>query len=223
MKKIYLPGDDICEIEGYIKGHGTEIYNKRIISNHLGTVSQINKLITVYPLFSIRYTPEIGDVIVGRVMQIYNKKWKLDTNSKSDTTLSLSAINLPGSIQRRKSEDDEINMSNYFDINDVLVCEVQKVNKNGGAALHTRSDKYGKLTNGVLVCVPPSKIISMKSRFLSKESIEIVCGCNGFIWISSKEYTCDSLKKLVQLKLAIEECYKHNDTIDIEKILNQIF
>lgn len=222
MKKTYLPGDDICESEGYIKGHGAEIYNKRIISNYLGTVSQINKLITVCPLFSIRYTPEIGDVIVGRVTQIYNKKWKLDTNSRSDTTLSLSAINLPGSIQRRKSEEDEIHMSSYFDIDDVLVCEVQKVNKNGGAALHTRSDKYGKLQNGVLVCVPPSHITPMKSRFLLKDTIEVVCGCNGFIWISSKEHSCESLKKLVKLKLAIEECYNSNNMIDFEVILSQI-
>lgn len=220
MQGAYLPGDYICDSEGFIKAHGTEQRDGKIYSAHFGTVSQIDKLVTVIPFFSIRYTPEIGDVVIGRVIQIYNKKWKVDANAKGDTSLSLNAINLPGVMQRRKSEDDEMNMSNYFNVNDLIVCEVQKVTRNGSAALHTRSDKYGRLTDGILVVVSPDMLAPMKSRFISKGSIEIVGGCNGYIWISSKTDDVSSIQLVAQIKSVIENLYDNGSVIDLDTILN---
>lgn len=220
MAQSYLPGEYICECEGHIKGHGTSIIDGKITSMYLGTVMQINKLITVIPKFTIRYTPEIGDVVIGRVIQIYNKKWKIDTNSKADSSLSLSAINLPGVMQRRKSEDDEINMCKFFDINDMIVCEVQKVSKTGNAALHTRNDKYGKLKNGILVAIPPDLLAPMKQRFISKEDISVIGGSNGFIWVSSQASTSESFKKVSLIKTMIENCYLENRIVDLETIIN---
>ncbi|ELA42833.1 uncharacterized protein VICG_00148 [Vittaforma corneae ATCC 50505] len=222
MRKFFLPGDCVCENEGYIKGHGTEQIGDKIYSNYFGTVNQINKLITIAPVFSVRYTPEVGDVVVGRVIQIYSKKWKVDTNCRSDTTLSLGAINLPGVMQRRKSEEDEINMSKYFDINDVIVCEVQKVNKNGSAALHTRSDKYGRLSNGVLINVSPDLLVATKSRFIAKGGVEITSGCNGHIWISSKNDSSESFQQIAQIRSIIECAYDQNEAVDLEAIINKV-
>lgn len=222
MRQLFLPGDCVCENEGCIKGHGTEQLGDKIYSSYLGTVNQINKLITVSPLFSVRYTPEVGDVVVGRVVQIYNKKWKVDANSRSDTTLGLGAINLPEVTQRRKSEEDEINMPKYFGINDVIVCEVQKVNKNGSAVLHTRSDKYGRLSSGVLATVPPDMLAVMKSRFISKGGVEITGGCNGYIWISSKDGSRESLEQVAQIRSAIEHSHDQGQTIDLETIINKV-
>ncbi|KAM0681549.1 Exosome complex component rrp4 [Glugoides intestinalis] len=220
MTKSYLPGEYICECEGHIKGHGTTIIDGKITSMYFGDVMQINKLIRVIPKLTIRYTPEIGDVVVGRVIQIYNKKWKIDTNSKADTNLSLSAINLPGVMQRRKSEDDEINMCKFFDINDLIVCEVQKVSKTGNAALHTRNDKYGKLKNGVLVIISPDLLSPMKHRFISKENINIIGGSNGFIWISSQDLTPESFKRVSLIKTMIQNCYRENRIVDLESVIN---
>lgn len=220
MSKLYLPGEYICNSEGYIKGHGTDTLNETIVSTYLGTVSQINKLVTVTPKFTVNYSPEIGDVVIGRVLQIYNKKWWIDTNSKLDTTLSLSAINLPGVIQRRKCEEDEINMSKFFDFNDLLVCEVQKVNKSGSAALHTRNEKYGKLENGILVKVFPDLLVPMKQRFISKGPLNIIGGCNGWIWISTKEIVPETLKLITIVKTVIESHCSKNEKIDLEEILN---
>lgn len=225
MKNLYLPGDYICESEGYIKGHGTEEIDDKIYSTYFGTVNQINKLIVVSPIFPIRYTAEIGDVVVGRVSQIYNRKWKLDTNCKNDTTLALSAINLPGVIQRRKSEEDEINMSKFFDINDIIVCEVQKVNKNGSAALHTRNDRYGRLNNGVLIIVSPDLLIPTKSRFLTKGPIEIISGCNGYIWIGIKEdnnHSIEIFKYVAKIRSKISELFDKNYMIDLENIIDEV-
>lgn len=42
-------------------------------SSIVGRVERINKLITVKPLKS-RYMPQVGDVVIGRVQSISNKK-----------------------------------------------------------------------------------------------------------------------------------------------------
>lgn len=222
MSQLYLPGDYICDGEGCIKGHGTELVDNKIFSSYFGRVNQINKLVTVSPVFSVRYVPEIGDVVVGRVVQIYNKRWKIDTNARGDTTLGLGAINLPGVAQRRKSEDDEMNMHKYFAVNDMVVCEVQKVNKNGSAALHTRNDKYGKLSNGLLVIVAPDSIVAAKSRFITRGPVDVISGCNGYIWISSRDGSPESFRYIAEIATITKGLYAKDQKIDLENVVNKV-
>lgn len=60
-----------------------------------GVQEQINNLISVRPLKS-RYNGEVGDVIIGRITEVQQKRWKVDTNSRLDSVLLLSSVNLPG-------------------------------------------------------------------------------------------------------------------------------
>ena len=60
-----------------------------------GVVEQVNKLISVRPIKN-RYNGEVGDVIVGRITEVQQKRWKVDTNSRLDSVLLLSSVNLPG-------------------------------------------------------------------------------------------------------------------------------
>jgi exosome complex component RRP4 len=48
---------------------------------------------------------EIGDVIVGRITEVAQRRWKVDTQSRLDSVLKLSSVNLPGGVlvgRRRK-------------------------------------------------------------------------------------------------------------------------
>ena len=83
-------------------------------------------------------------------------------------------------------------MRSYFQEGDLLVAEVQEVNS-GGASLHTRSLKYGKLRNGVFLAVAGGVVRSKRQVFtLSTAScgqpgagdIDIILGVNGYIWLS---------------------------------------
>lgn len=60
-----------------------------------GVKEQVNKLISVRPLKS-RYNGQVGEVLVGRIMEVQQKRWKVDTNSRLDSALLLSSVNLPG-------------------------------------------------------------------------------------------------------------------------------
>ena len=59
------------------------------------SVVKVNQLVSVRPLKS-RYHGEIGDVVIGRVTEVSQKRWKLDTNARLDSVLLLQSVNLPG-------------------------------------------------------------------------------------------------------------------------------
>ena len=62
-----------------------------------GVVHFIDKYVCVKPLKQ-GYRPDVGDVVVGRVVQVDNtyRKWVVDINSYQHSQLGLANINLPG-------------------------------------------------------------------------------------------------------------------------------
>jgi len=42
------------------------------------------------------YIGQVGDVVVGRIIEVGQRRWKVDTKSKLDSILMLSSVNLPG-------------------------------------------------------------------------------------------------------------------------------
>ena len=78
-------------------GHGTYAEGDTLIASVAGVVERVNRLICVRPL-KARYTGEIGDVVVGRITEVGQKRWKVDTKAKLESVLLLSSINLPGGV-----------------------------------------------------------------------------------------------------------------------------
>lgn len=77
------------------RGHGTYEENGDLKASVAGVKEEINKLISVRPL-KCRYNGETGDVVIGRITEVQQKRWKVDTNSRLDSILLLSSVNLPG-------------------------------------------------------------------------------------------------------------------------------
>lgn len=182
--RLFTPGEVITSQQGFMRGHGTYMEDEDIKSSVAGVMVQVNKLITVKPLKG-RYVGEIGDVIVARVTDVQQKRWKVDTNSRLDSILLLSSVNLPGGELRRRGVEDEQQMRKYLQEGDLISAEVQNVHSDGVLSLHTRSLKYGKLGQGILVKVFPSLIKRRKTHFHNLPcGASIILGNNGFIWIS---------------------------------------
>ena len=107
----------------------------------------------------------------------------------------LSSINLPGGVQRRKLESDELQMRTYFQEGDLLVAEVQAVMFEGTMSLHTRSLKYGKLRNGTIVVVPSTLVVRLKSHFHTLAcGVDLILGLNGYIWVQASTAASSSSK-----------------------------
>uniref|UniRef100_A0A8B9PAF9 Exosome component 2 n=3 Tax=Aves TaxID=8782 RepID=A0A8B9PAF9_APTOW len=116
--------------------------------------------------------------------QVQQKRWKVETNSRLDSVLLLSSMNLPGGELRRRSAEDELAMRDYLQEGDLISAEVQSVFSDGAVSLHTRSLKYGKLGQGVLVQVSPSLVKRQKTHFHDLPcGASVILGNNGFIWI----------------------------------------
>ncbi|KAI1104744.1 hypothetical protein F4804DRAFT_306205 [Jackrogersella minutella] len=196
---IVTPGEIITEDSQWMRGHGTYTTTDppAIKSSVAGTLSKTNKLLSVRPLRA-RYTPEIGDLVVGRIVEVQAKRWRVDVGASLLAQLPLSAVNLPGGIQRRRTETDELQIRTFFSEGDLLVAEVQQLYGDGGAVLHTRSLRFGKLRNGVFVAVTGTGggggvVRAKRQTFVlditragagDDDRIDIVLGVNGYIWIS---------------------------------------
>ncbi|XP_077778253.1 exosome complex component RRP4 isoform X2 [Podarcis muralis] len=182
-KDLVAPGDTITTDPGYMRGHGTYLGGEKLIASVAGVVDRVNKLICVKAL-KTRYNGEVGDIVVGRITEVQQKRWKVETNSRLDSVLLLSSMNLPGGELRRRSAEDELAMRDYLQEGDLISAEVQAVFSDGAVSLHTRSLKYGKLGQGVLVQVSPSLVKRQKTHFHDLTcGASVILGNNGFIWI----------------------------------------
>ncbi|XP_022869054.1 exosome complex component RRP4 homolog [Olea europaea var. sylvestris] len=172
-----------CE-DAILKGHGTAELDGRVVATLCGVVERVNKLVYVRALRA-RYKPEIGDIIVGRVIEVAPKRWRLEINYSQDAVLMLSSMNLPDGIQRRRTGVDELNMRSIFEENDVICAEVRGFQHDGCLHLQARSQKYGKLERGQLLTIPPYLVKKRKQHFhhLEQYGIDLILGCNGYIWV----------------------------------------
>ncbi|OMJ15657.1 Exosome complex component rrp4 [Smittium culicis] len=194
-KKIVTPGTLITSDPSFMKGHGTFVEDGKIYASVAGTVERINRLISVKS-FGQRFVGEIGDTIVGRITRVTNKRWMVDINSKQDAVLLLSSINLPGGIQRRKSESDELMMRHFFKEGDLVFAEVQALFGDGALSLHTRNIEYGKLKSGLLVSVNPDLVVRSRNHVLlfGFNNVQAILGKNGLIFVR-KYNSIDSIEK----------------------------
>jgi exosome complex component RRP4 len=186
-------------------GHGTynpTDSNTTINSSLLGTVLRTNKLLSVLPLRA-RYSPEIGDLVVGRIVEVQSRRWRVDVAAPLLANLPLSSINLPGGILRKRTAVDELNIRTFFCEGDLLVAEVQSVHNDGSASLHTRSSlKFGKLRSGFFMAVTGTggeggaargsgggiarsrRQVFTVSTGRGGGEVDVILGVNGYVWIA---------------------------------------
>lgn len=181
---LVTPGELITEDTAWMRGHGTYSQGDKTFSSVAGTILRVNKLLSVKPLRG-KYQPVIGDHVIGRITEVGNKRWKVDIGASQDAVLLLGSVNLPGGVLRRKSESDELQMRQFLKEGDLLNAEVQGLFSDGGCSLHTRSLRYGKLRNGMLLQVPSSSIIRLRTQvYRLPGDVDMILGINGYIWLS---------------------------------------
>jgi exosome complex component RRP4 len=152
-----------------------------------GVVEKINKLVFVKPLRR-KYTGDVGDVIIGRISEVAGDRWMVEYGGSQMAALPLGGVNLPGSVQRRRTEEDKMQMRELFQEGDVFTCEIQKIMETGEVMVHCRSNKYGLLRNGVLIEVDSCLVRRQTMHFASLTTssgdiVSIILGNNGWIWV----------------------------------------
>jgi len=184
---VVLPGDEITREPGFLRGHGTcATPDGRLLATLAGTVERVDALVSVRAL-AARYAGEVGDVVVGRVVDVGAKRWRVVVRARADAVLLLSSVNLAGGVQRRRTAEDQLNMRAFFAEGDAVSAEVHALFADGSLSLHARSLEYGRLENGALVLVPPGLVARLPAHFVSlppRAGVDAILGLNGAIWLT---------------------------------------
>ncbi|VEL25755.1 unnamed protein product [Protopolystoma xenopodis] len=114
VDKINTP-KTFTDQEGSLELSIPECQNLQMRASLAGRVKAVNKLVYVEPL-KARYSGNIGETIVGRIIEVEQRRWRVDVNSFQVANLSLANVKLPGGEMRRKSEDDERAMRSYIKV-----------------------------------------------------------------------------------------------------------
>ena len=230
-RQLITPGQIVTSDPQWMRGHGTftssEDDTSAIRSTLAGTLQKTNKLLSVVPLRA-RYTPEIGDLVIGRIVEVQSRRWKVDVAAPVLASLQLSSINLPGGTLRRRTGYDELNIRSFFGEGELLVAEVQSLFQDGSAALHTRSLKYGKLRNGYFMAVSGvgggSGVVRSKRQIFTIETrgkggeVDVILGVNGYVWINKHTAVEDKGEGLnkIEESVSIGMYSSQNDEIGAE-------
>lgn len=222
-RRVVLPGEEITPLSGFLRGHGTHMCGAESMAASVsGIVERVDRLISVRPLHG-RYSGSIGDVVIGRVTEVENKRWKVDIQGRQDAVLPLSAVNLPSGEQRRKTEDDNLQMREFLGENDLIAAEVQQFFHDGGLSLQTRSSRYGKLAKGLLVSVPPCLIRRTRLHFHSFPcGVDMILGVNGYIWLSHQKNRKDVVSAESPAGAASDDQITREERLQVCRVANAI-
>ncbi|KPI86243.1 putative exosome complex exonuclease putative ribosomal RNA processing protein 4 [Leptomonas seymouri] len=210
---VVIVGDSICggvdnqklttsADEVYLRGFNTFAGNSpsdvalvhegagEIVAAINGHIEVTDRVVSVKGMLP-RYQPEIGDVVVGRILEVTGNKWQVDVNSAQTAIMLLSNVTEPGGMLRRRGRGDELGMRQLFDQEDLVAAEVQRISPDGVVSLHTRAaEKYGRISGfGILVRVRPSLVKRAKHQFVELADLhaQLIIGMNGNIWVSWKK------------------------------------
>ena len=244
---IVVPGDEITVEPGSLRGRGL-LYDAMTgvtRASVLGTVERVNKLLFVRPLGG-RYQGDVGDVVVGRIVETQNDRWLVEIAGTSLASLPLGGITLPSQEQRRRVDEDKLQMRDFFREGDWVAAEIQKITENSECVLHMRSGRYGNLFNGQVVKVSNSSLVKKSQQhvleILINEqagiSVLLVLGCNGNIFVGAvpkrtgniqnlnfsqvtnkvEVVSLETRRAIVQVRLAIESLSRANCEITVDHI-----
>lgn len=222
--------DNNNDENSFLRGHGTYAEHTekedRLVASVCGTVQRVNKLVTVVPFCESIYFGQVGDLVLGRVTSVGTSRWTVSLmgEQQRDAQLPLSGVHLPGGAQRVRTSQDQRDMRLFLQEGDLISAEVHKVQPSDGTlALHTRSFRYSKLENGSFIRVPPALIPRRKKHYMSmiNETLDVLWGCNGNIWIQRKLKSADGGDTTKDLADLQEQLRQEHAQTPVDPVIRQ--
>lgn len=210
-REIAIPGEVIVRGKDYLPGDGTRRESDDIIAERFGLTDISGRLVKLIPLSGI-YMPRVGNVVVGRVVDVTFNGWLIDLKAPYPSFLSLSEC--PMYIKGDLTE--------YFDIGDMMACKVVSV-KQKGIDLTIKGRGLGKLEEGIIIHINSNKVPrvigregSMIKIIKQETNCNITIGQNGVVWISGKNVE-DELKAKEAIMFVVNRSFIEGLTDKVEK------
>lgn len=185
-------------------GRNSYKIGSKVYACKLGLVEYKGKVVNVVALNTF-YIPSVGDLVIGKIVEINLHGWTVDINSPYLATLRASeAINKP-----YKPQKDEL--SEILDIGDIIQAKVIAFDRTRDPLLTIREPGLGKITRGQIIKVSPAKIPRIIGRkgsminILKKEThCNITVGQNGLIHIYGRDPEDERIAILAIKKIELE-------------------
>ncbi|AFL67285.1 exosome complex RNA-binding protein Rrp4 [Desulfurococcus amylolyticus] len=206
-RQLVRPGDCLAILEeGFISNEikrypDKHIYvlDNKVYSDVLGIVYIEDKDINVIPLESVYY-PRKDDTVIGIVDSIGVTSWSIDIRAPYKAIL-------PGSDVIEGFNPITHNLRNYLDTGDLILAKIAVFDRTRDPVLTTKGKGLGKILEGVVVEVKPSKVArlvgkkgSMYNLLSSKSGCDITIAQNGYILLKCKdEYVTKVLIEAIRL------------------------
>lgn len=218
-RALVTPGQLIAEGD-YETGEGTFWDDDKIRASQMGLVDKRGNKLKIIPLEG-RYIPQVGDKVLGIVVDNYYSGWILDLNAPYEGRLSVSDY-----LQRRVDLYEE-DISDYLEVGDVVEARISDLDGLMDIDLEVSDRERGKVTGGRLIEISSSRIprvIGRKGSMISVLQEQGECslsiGQNGriIIWADTREQT----NRVVEAILMIErEAHTSGLTDRVKKLLEK--
>ena len=202
-REIVTPGDLLAE-GNFEAGRNAYKTDSKIYACKLGLVEYKGRTVNVVALNTF-YIPSVGDLVIGKIVEINLHGWTVDINSPYFATLRASeAFN-----KSYRPQKDEL--SEFLDIGDLIQAKVIAYDRTRNPLLTIREPGLGKIMHGQIVKVSPAKIPRIIGRkgsmisILKKEThCNIIVGQNGLIHIYGRNSEDERIAVLAIKKIELE-------------------
>jgi len=184
-RQLVTPGDLLAE-GNYVAGDNTYKEGDKIYAARVGLFNSDDRNLYVVALKAF-YIPSVGDLVIGKVVEVSLGSWVLDIKAPYLAMLRASdALDRPFNPQR----DD---LPSIFDVGDLILCKVIDYDRTRDPLLTVREPGLGKIARGQVTEITPTKIPrvigrkgSMISMLKRETGCQITVGQNGLIMVNGK-------------------------------------
>ncbi len=181
-RDLVLPGDVLYE--GRIRtGENTYRNQEQVYATRLGLVNYRPDNVSVTAL-STGYVPLVGDQVIGVVVDMDLGEWRIDIGAQD-----IAVMGIPDAVDRPFRTD--YNMTRILDIGDTLVAKIVDLDRRRTPVLSILGPGLGKVYEGFMVRITPSKIPrligkkgSMINMIIKETGCRVAIGQNGRILVS---------------------------------------
>jgi exosome complex component RRP4 len=178
-REIVLPGD-LLDSGGLKAGPGSYRDGEMVFSSCLGIKSIRGDTVGVIPI-SGKYMPRVGDIVVGKVIEMTPSAWVIDLNSPY--VAPLPGMETPWTVEFGET-------SKYMSLGDTVIVQIKDVNETRRVGVTMLGPDLRKVVGGQTMDVDATKVPRLIGRGGSMIGLlkrltrcRILVGQNGRVWM----------------------------------------
>ncbi|MEM2123243.1 MAG: exosome complex RNA-binding protein Rrp4 [Candidatus Bathyarchaeia archaeon] len=184
-REIVIPGELLADGK-YLAGANTMKEGDFVYATRVGLANIEGNRIIVVPLAGC-YVPNIGDQVIGRIVDIGLSAWEVDIDAPYPAMLPASeAVN-------HRQEHLKQDLARILDVGDLITAKVLAFDRTRDPLLTIKDQGLGRITSGRVIKISPAKVPRLIGRkgsminMIKKETgCQVIVGKNGRILVSSR-------------------------------------